>query len=351
MGYRISCKWYENINDIQTAFLFIHVLNNVNDMKPQEKRNAILGFYSTFVRDTARFVPHDLFARITETKGKTTKQKLKYFNFPLKGRMEVDEWLSELIYLWKNGVTKGVAHANHFNWVETMQSPAGDYNSSFVDEKKVNKLLNFALSLLKAANSEPKFKSRLSSMVSMMLVLYANELKGRYGNLIPETYVQKFFEVYDKYSDTSGEVPIYTKMTCTNGHPMGPFKQLFGGKNQNAISTIFTVLNHELEKSGLKEFGIIEIDKTDFTRADVVKKWIEQDCKCYYTGKLLEEEDIVGDHYIPRSSGVENGGVTEYHNLVVTSTWLNNQKTNLSPEAFKKLVGKIKVNTKELVDA
>lgn len=351
MGYRISCKWYENINDIQTAFLFIHVLNNVNDMKPQEKRNAILGFYSTFVRDTARFVPHDLFARITETKGKTTKQKLKYFNFPLKGRMEVDEWLSELIYLWKNGVTKGVAHANHFNWVETMQSPAGDYNSSFVDEKKVNKLLNFALSLLKAANSEPKFKSRLSSMVSMMLVLYANELKGRYGNLIPETYVQKFFEVYDKYSDTSGEVPIYTKMTCTNGHPMGPFKELFGGKNQNAISTIFTVLNHELEKSGLKEFGIIEIDKTDFTRADVVKKWIEQDCKCYYTGKLLEEEDIVGDHYIPRSSGVENGGVTEYHNLVVTSTWLNNQKTNLSPEAFKKLVGKIKVNTKELVDA
>ena len=86
MGYRISCKWYENINDIQTAFLFIHVLNNVNDMKPQEKRNAILGFYSTFVRDTARFEPHDLFARITETKGKTTKQKLKYFNFWYVGR-------------------------------------------------------------------------------------------------------------------------------------------------------------------------------------------------------------------------------------------------------------------------
>ena len=119
--------------------------------------------------------------------------------------MEVDEWLSELIYLWKNGVTKGVAHASHLSWVETIQSLAGDYNSSFVDEKKVNKLLNFALPLLKAANST-KHKSKLSSMVSMMLILYANELKGRYGNLIPETYVQKFFEVYDKYSDTSGVI-------------------------------------------------------------------------------------------------------------------------------------------------
>ena len=85
MGYRISCKWYENINDRQTAFLFIHVLNNVNDMKPQEKRNAILGFYSTFIRDTVRFVnkegnivpQHELFARVIETKGKTAKQKLK----------------------------------------------------------------------------------------------------------------------------------------------------------------------------------------------------------------------------------------------------------------------------------
>ena len=41
MDYRISCKWYENLTDQQTSLSFIKVLNNVNDMKPQEIRNAI----------------------------------------------------------------------------------------------------------------------------------------------------------------------------------------------------------------------------------------------------------------------------------------------------------------------
>ena len=341
MGYRISCKWYENITDNQTAYLFIKVLNNVNDMKWQEIRNAILGVYSTFIRDTARFSPHPLFTRISETKGKTTKEKLKYFSFALKGRMEVDEWLSELIYLWKNGATKGISHQSHYDWVENMQSPNGDYNPVFVDKTKVTELIDFALQLLKSVDKTDK--SRLSSMVSMMLVLYANDLKNRYGSLVPETFTKKFFETIDKYSDTSGSVPIWTKMKQNNGNPLGPFKDLFNGKNSNAITTIFSVLNMEVEKLGIKEFGVIEIDGRDFKRADIIKKWREQGGKCYYTGNPLEEDDIAGDHLIPRSVGVDNGGVTEYYNLVITSRYLNSKKSNMSPDAFLKLVSKQKV--------
>jgi len=338
MGYRISCKWYENITDIQTAYLFIKVLNNVNDMKHQEIRNAILGAYSTFVRDTARFSPHPLFTRIDETKGKTTKQKLKHFNISLKGRMEVDEWLSELIYLWKNGASKGISHQLHYQWAENMQSPNGDYNPVFVDKTKVTKLLDFALQLLKSVDKTSK--SRLTSMASMMLVLYANDLKNRYGSLVPETFTKKFFETIDKYSDTSASEPIWTQMKQHNGNPLGPFKDLFNGKNSNAITTIFSVLNMEVEKLGLKEFGVIELDGRDFKRADIIKKWREQGGKCYYTGKSLEEDNIAGDHFIPRSSGVDNGGVTEYDNLVITSRYLNGKKSNMSPEAFEKLVEK-----------
>ena len=339
MNYRISCKWYEDITDTQTAYLFIHVLNNVNDMKPQEIRNAILGAYSTFVRDTARFSPHSVFTRISETKGNTTKEKLKYFSFALKGRMEVDEWLSELIYLWINGASKGISHQLHYAWVEKIQSPMGKYEKDFIDEDKVLKLLNFAESLLKSVDKTNK--SKLTSMVSMMLVLYANDLKNRYGNLVPETFTNKFFETIDKYSDTS--TLLYTKMSLNNGKPMGPMNELFGGKNSNSISTLFRVLNHEVEKLGLKEFGVIEIDKRDFKRADVIKRWKEQGGNCGYLGTPVEEDDIVGDHFIPRSAGVENGGVTEYDNLVVTSKYLNEKKSNMSPDAFQKLVEREKV--------
>ena len=76
-------------------------------MNGQEIRNAVLGFYSAYVRNTARFDPHELFTRIIEKKGKKEVEALKYFSpkFTLAGRLEVDEGLSILVYLWKNGVT------------------------------------------------------------------------------------------------------------------------------------------------------------------------------------------------------------------------------------------------------
>ena len=54
LNYDTSCVWYENISDAQTAELFVEVLNNTNDMKAQEIRNAVRGLFSTWARDTAR---------------------------------------------------------------------------------------------------------------------------------------------------------------------------------------------------------------------------------------------------------------------------------------------------------
>ena len=80
LGYRISCLWYENLSDEQTADLFINVLNNTNQMKPQEIRNAVRGYLSQYIRNTSRFEDrHDLFERVfSDCKGK--KQKLKLFS-------------------------------------------------------------------------------------------------------------------------------------------------------------------------------------------------------------------------------------------------------------------------------
>ena len=107
----ISCKFYENLDDEQTAYLFVEILNNTNDMKPQEIRNAISGLFSTWVRDTARgnndkdIKPHELFSFTVDEKGKKTLTLLPAWK--LKGRMEVDEWLSELVYMWKKIWTLG----------------------------------------------------------------------------------------------------------------------------------------------------------------------------------------------------------------------------------------------------
>lgn len=329
LEYRISCKWYENLTDLQTADLFINVLNNVNDMKPQEMRNAILGVYSEYVRNTARFEPHEIFERYTEeSKGKTF---LKYFSnkFTLAGRMEVDEWLSTLIYLHKNGVRQGITHDKHFQWVKSIQSATGEYAESFVDKKEIDELLNFGLAILSSVPN--RFKEKLNPMTSLMLILYADDLRTRYGDVIPAKYTESFFDVYTRWSDTNKK--LYADKTTANGNQMPPFNELFGGKNSNAIQTIFSVLDSEFED--LKpEVGIIEIDKRNFTRSDIIRKWQEQGGKCYYTGEELEENNLAGDHYIPRSYGVARGGVTEYSNLVITSKRLNIKKGNMSGDEF-----------------
>jgi hypothetical protein len=344
MQYRVTCKWYEGVTDLQTSFLFTEILNKTTDMKYQEIRNAVLGFYSDYIRNTARFEPHNLFTRVIEKSGKKDKTVLKYFSsgFKLLGRMEVDEWLSELLYLKLNGVRKGLSQTKHTDWVKGVSSPNGEYINKFTDQKMADDLLNFALNLLKA--TPKKFEVRLNSMTSMMIVLYADDMRQRFGNVIPEKFVPAFFDVYTRWSDTKKK--LYMNETMLSGKQMEPFSELFGGKNSNAIGTIFKVLDMEFGVNPLTgdadrraEVGILDMDmRKTFNRVDIIKKWQEQGALCYYTGEPIEEDNLAGDHFIPRSWGIAQGGVTEYDNLVVCSKNLNNKKSNMSGDEFKEML-------------
>jgi hypothetical protein len=279
------------------------------------------------------------------TSGKKKKEQLKYFSskFSLNYRMEVDEWLSELAYLKLNGVRKGVTQPKHTQWVKDVQSPNGKYIDRFTDKKIIDDLLKLALSLFKATGNN---KVNLNSMTSMMLVLYADDIIQRFGKIIPEKFAPAFFDVYARWSDPAKG--LYVGKETFNGSVMPPFKELFGGKNSNAIGTIFSILDDEFGCNPLDgdddrkvEVGIIEMDMREtFKRSDIVRKWQEQDGLCYYTGEPLDEEDIAGDHFIPRSWGIDKGGVTEYDNLVVCSKSLNGRKGNMNGEEFKSMINK-----------
>jgi hypothetical protein len=347
-AYRISCLWYENLSDEQTADLFINVLNNNNDMKPQEIRNAVRGFLSTFIRNSSRVFPgsderHPLFERVISD-GKNKKPKLKHFSdsFSLSGRMEVDEWLSEMIYYVQNGYRSGVSQPKHTQWVKDTQVAGGSLSSmedfeSFKQET-LEPLMQFSYDIITSTPAGLRYK--LTSMLSQTLIMYGYELKIKYGKLITDVYVSKFFEVYDKWSNTDATKPrLYQneKMFGTDDEQMEPFNKLFNGKNKKAFSTISYVLDKEL-KLDEASFGAISIDSTNFSKPQIIQKWEEQGRKCYFTGQSLELKDIAGDHYIPRSWGIKKGGVTEMDNLVVTSKKLNLRKLNVHGDDFKKML-------------
>jgi hypothetical protein len=347
LEYRISCLWYENLSDEQTADLFINVLNNTNDMKPQEIRNAVRGYLSTFIRNTSRFEDrHDLFERIISD-GKKKKQSLKHFStgFTLGGRMEVDEWLSELIYMQDNGYRSGVTQQKHTNWIKEVQATNGKYSTETqfneFTEGVIEPLISFSYDVIKNVPSTLKYK--LSPMLSQMLILYGLELKNTYGKIEIPTYIQKFFDVYDKWSNTDpskprpyqNEIMWNTDKNGKDGEQMNTFNKLFGGRTVKAIGTITYILDKEL-KADEDSFGVIEIDNRNFTKAQKIQKWEEQGRKCFFTGEPIEFRDIVGDHYIPRSWGIKKGGVTEVNNLVVTTEKLNLKKLNMHGDDFKR---------------
>jgi hypothetical protein len=342
LEYRISCLWYENLSDEQTADLFINVLNNTNAMKPQEIRNAVRGFLSTLIRNTARFDErHDLFER-SISDGKKKQQYLTHFStgFTLGGRMEVDEWLSELIYMQDNGYRSGVTQQKHTQWIKDVQATGGKYSTEaqfneFI-ELIVQPLIAFSYDVITSVPSELKYK--LSPMLSQMLILYGLELKNKYGKLDVPTYTKKFFEVYDKWSNTSNKIYVNEVMWGTKDEQMEPFNKLFGGKNPKAIGTITYILDKEL-KADKDSFGVVELDvRKTFSKPQIIQKWEEQGRKCFFTGQTLELKDIAGDHYIPRSWGIKKGGVTEMENLVVTSKKLNLRKLNMHGDDFIKML-------------
>lgn len=339
-GYRISCLWYENINDEQTADLFINVLNNTNTMKPQEIRNAVRGFLSEYVRNSCRFEDRlPLFERIFSD-SKPKKQILKHFSpsFTLGGRMEVDEWLSEMIYYVQNGYRNGASQPKHTQWIKDVQASGGSLSSiedfeSF-KEDTIDPFMKFSNDIITSVPAD--FRYKLTSMLSQALIMYGYELKIKYGKLITDVYVSKFFDVYDRWSNTNDKLYMNETMFGKEDQ-MQPFNKLFNGKNKTAFSTIAYVLDKELSLDE-DSFGVIEIDARDFTKPQIIQKWEEQDRKCYFTGKPLELKDIAGDHYIPRSWGVKKGGVTEVDNLVVTSKKLNGRKSKVHGDDFIKML-------------
>ena len=342
--YRISCLWYENLSDEQTADLFINVLNNTNTMKPQEIRNAVRGYLSTFIRNSSREFKgsderHPLFEKVFSD-SKNEKPKLKHFSegFTLSGRMEVDEWLSEMIYYVQNGYRNGASQPKHTQWIKDTQASNGSLSSiedfeSF-KEDTLDPLMKFSYDIITSVPADLRYK--LTSMLSQALIMYGYELKIKYGKLITDVYVSKFFDVYKRWSSTTDKLYMNETMFGKDDQ-MEPFNKLFNGKNKTAFSTIAYVLDKEL-KEYEDSFGVIKIDARDFTKPQIIQKWEEQDRKCYFTGHTLELKDIAGDHYIPRSWGVKKGGVTELDNLVVTSKKLNTRKSKVHGDDFIKML-------------
>jgi len=349
LDYGLTATFYDNFTDDQVSDLFVNILNNTNDLTAQEKRNAIRSALARYVRNTARFNPHELFSRFTVNKNtKEEKTFWKYFStsFAL-GRMEGDEWLAELIYLYLNGMSGGVTtgklndfylhtavtigNKNDWNWKTKLST----LNSSNL-KKDINSLLNSAVNIIKAVGDEHQHK--FNRVFTLFAVLFAEEMKSKYDctTIDYDKYADKLMATYKKWCDENVYLKDEFDQTRKqhNGKvDMGPFNKLFNGKNSNAFKTAYKIVTDEMENPS--DWGFVKLDpKTSFPKHMIERRLNENGGVCDYTGEPLSLSDAVGDHNIPRTWGIALGGVTEYVNLAVTTRYHNQQKLTMSGDQY-----------------
>jgi hypothetical protein len=360
MSHNLKCTWYFGMSDEQTSDLFINVLNNVSTMRHQEIRNATEGALASYIRNYARPLKgektHDLFERtILNPNSKKPKIVLNWFSkekFTLNGHMELDQWISEMIYFSEHDYSKGLSESSHSSWIQEKHAAGGDYKLKYTKEAKMKAFWDFSLNLLKAVK-KAGFQEKMAPMVSQILILFANELvKNGYKIENYDNYVTSWFNVYNEYSKPTVHVKVKSvgadgkpkkekKTGKLTGETIPPFSKLFGGKGATAIANIRSILNKEFKKN-FQNWGVIKLDPREtFDSDDTYKRWVEVGKVDEYEDVPIEFEDVVGDHDIPRSWGIDAGGVTEYHNLRVCSKLNNLKKGNKSGEQFREQLRKV----------
>ena len=345
LDYGLSVTFYDYFTDEMVSDLFVNVLNNTNNLNPQEVRNAIRSALSSFVRNTSRLPEtiHELFSRyVVNPNTQDEKTYWTYFSkkFSL-GRMEGDEWLAELIYLYMRGMTSGVTQKTlttfYRDTAVTVGNGAGwNFKEELVStdfpklERDIVKLLDLGVKIMKAG--EHKIE-RFNRVFSLFAILFAKEMMNRYNSttIDADKYVKQLFNVYDKWMD---EKVYLGKKQADGKTDMTPFNKLFGGKNPNVFRTAIEIVESEMDNPA--EWGFVKLDpRTSFSSQQIKQRLATNGGVDDYTGEPLTFEDAVGDHYIPRSWGITLGGVTEITNLAVTTEYHNLRKLNMSGDDYK----------------
>lgn len=344
LNYGVSVTFYDYYDDEMTSDLFVKILNNTNNLNPQEVRNAIRSALSSFVRNKSRLpeTVHELFSRYVVNPNTIDERTYwKYFSkkFSL-GRMEGDEWLAELIYLYMKGMSSGVTQKTLTSFYrQTAVSVGHKWNFkeklSSTDfpklERDIVKLLDIGVKIMKAGEHN---KEKFNRVFSLFAILFANEMMVKYNSttIDAKKYVKQLFKVYDKWMN---EKVYLGKKQADGTTDMTPFNKLFGGKNSNVFKTAQQIVEREMDDNPA-EWGFVKLDpRTSFPSQQIKQRLSTNGNVDDYTGEPLSYEDAVGDHYIPRSWGIALGGVTEIHNLAVTTEYHNLRKLNMSGDDYK----------------
>ena len=92
--------------------------------------------------------------------------------------MELDEWISEMIYFYVHGYEKGISQTGHTKWVTEQQTRRGNYKTVIPKKKHIVDLWDLGEKVLKIVAKDGR-TSEMTPMVSQMIILLQMKFKKK----------------------------------------------------------------------------------------------------------------------------------------------------------------------------
>lgn len=344
--------------------IFLKINNGSTPLNGVEKRNAVVGEFTEYVRSLVRgsedgkTKPHPLFA-------KNSDKEYKYFApKETNDRYAMEDFCHKLIRLYlekKNQSTSGwfvpLTDESLLKWVREHCENGQDWSINSETWKDVKEefdgVFNYAKQLL--SNVDPIDREKMTRNLAIYFIMtnyeYGHSTMGKYRLDFTKDgckrYANAFFEMYRNWSDPAlkiyqftkdedgNEVPRYqfSSNSKAKPKPMQPFSELFDGLNGPQYNTYQSIIKENITDDTLQQWGLVAVDRQKgrgFSRSMIEEVWWENRGRCYYTGVPVDKKELVGDHIESYCSG----GKTIKENCAPTSNKINQLKGKLTVEEF-----------------
>lgn len=314
----------ESMTDDEASEVF-WTLNDNNDLKPQEKRNGILGVVSEYVREVSRL--GNKFSKLPV---------LGVVSVESNGRMNLDEMVARAVQyeVWhqtkKEGILYGYADSANLDDLYKSIEYRNDSKAFAPIVKEVERRFELVRRIVEASGAPKLHTKNTSKVLSLYQLTYGLEEKfGKSFKIDYEDFAQNLWTQLSILNDSSVMGVFNRKKT--------EYAELVGLYSPDEVARKLALVLGMIGDIGITVKDV----RRSFSPDDKYRRWLDQEQKCALTGEELTFDKAIGGHIIPHSKG----GKTTYDNLVILSYNSNAKMGNTPYYEFKEKydAGKVKL--------
>ncbi len=352
LDYKIYLTLFYNMSPEQFTRQAVS-MNQSSKLSGSEIRNFFVdNVITSFVRNlscynaTTKNIPHALFQKKDMSKTKSDVLDLD------DTEMDYFSVVERVFYFCSLGDASVVCEDSTLNDFFEEYGSVTYRGKYVVNTKAYNQVMQQTTAMLdflyKVFSNWPKkrlVKTDMKTILATLRFVFALEdyvrvkYKAKVDSIDSAKFAQSFHDLLNsilKDYNTPNDLGLWSSCDGTERTYSNAFKAYVASiKTQGKILSAKKMMLDKFADN-FEQFGIKIVDqRVSFDIQDQHKRYNEVGKVCEVSGLPLKFDDVQGDHAVPRSWGVLQGGVTELNNLRILHKEINNHKGAREFEEYK----------------